>query len=331
MHHQRETFQYNAAIAGEQRQSAVVGQQQFFDQVQVRGQYNSAFSPTAGRPSDSRFLFHPTSPAKIRQSVGSAGPFHLNTAKDASRRQPTAGWHGNGSPSKREPQFGPHRVSDSSMADCSLDQQYIQQVVQLIKMLNESPQTKVYANQVQVFLANHSHYLVAKDQWTLLKSRNRQLQINPPVPNICNSRIIQGYQRMQEYLQSAMIKRLDGSVTLEQLDMQLYLVISLLQSLQQQLEQDFGQRPSQKDQSVLSITNSNFFNNVGPSNRGSMEDQIRQETLQMIQPFQCSMGRQKQISQPISGRNLFENIDMDPPEIELTTERQRVQSSRGDK
>ena len=136
---------------------------------------------------------------------------------------------------------------------------------------------------------------------------------------------------MQEYLQSAMIKRLDGSVTLEQLDMQLYLVISLLQSLQQQLEQDFGQRPSQKDQSVLSITNSNFFNNVGPSNRGSMEDQIRQEALQMIQPFQCSMGRQKQISQPIAGRNLFENIDMDPPEIELTTERQRVQSSQGDK
>lgn len=98
-------------------------------------------------------------------------------------------------------------------------------------MLNESPQTRIYANQVQVFLANHSNYLVAKDQWTLLKTRNRELQINPPVPNICNSRIIQGYQRMQEYLSSSMIRRLDGAVTVEQLDMQIYLVVSLLQSL----------------------------------------------------------------------------------------------------
>ena len=121
------------------------------------------------------------------------------------------------------------RQNPETEQNLSLDQQYIQQVKQLISMLNSHPSTKIYANQVQVFQMNHKNYLIAKEQWMIMQARNQSIRINRPQPNISTSRVLEGYQKMQEYIQKMNKLTFSGKFTVDQIDMQIYLVISLLQ------------------------------------------------------------------------------------------------------
>ena len=63
----------------------------------------------------------------------------------------------------------------------------------------------------------------------IMQARNQSIRINRPQPNISTSRVLEGYQKMQEYIQKMNKLTFSGKFTVDQIDMQIYLVISLLQ------------------------------------------------------------------------------------------------------
>lgn len=200
----------------------------------------------------------------------------------------------------------------------SPNEQYCQQVKQLIEMLDSSPQTAPYGCQVQVFLMNHQSYMIAREQWSIINQSNYEIKPRPPVPNMSTDRVVEGYQKMQEFVKSLKILVLSNGITAEQLDIQFYLVISLLQGIQAQIDEDNAAYSEQMSKPFIppSLIDSKMFQNRSLQSSKMLQN----SSLNNGPKLEASIGNQLHIV--LESPN---DTPMMTPDIEFQNEEEKIE------